>query len=333
MSQPRVTVIAPLFNAAEYLDEFVAKLQATLGPDDEAVIIDDASGDGTSTAIRPLIGDDTRITLLQNEVNLGVAESRNKAVRAARGEFIWFVDHDDKWEPTILDVLISSSNGVDLVQCRADYWIEPDTNVRIVDGVDDLRDITAGEYAELMLKGRIHGYLWSKLLRRTALGETPFPPLTSQSDFSGLAALLPDLNGVRLIPNVLYHYIQREGSITRGKRVNFSNFEYGYKALADSAQRLGVSNRDVLDLFKARFLVHAAAFVPVRQKTPRDVRRAGLKIAHAHSRSINVSRVWRMNRRVGAEMAAIRYAPLVYAPLLKIALEYHDMRVRAKAGR
>lgn len=333
MSQPRVTVIAPLFNAAEYVDVFVSKLQETLGAHDEAVIIDDASGDGTSDAIAPLIEEDSRITLLRNEKNLGVAESRNKAVRAASGEFVWFVDHDDKWEPAILEVLASNSDGVDLVQCRADYWIEPDTNVRVVDGVDELRELTAASYAELMLEGRIHGYLWSKLIRRTVLGEAPFPPLSSQSDFSGLAALLPQLKGVRLIPDVLYHYIQREGSITRGKRVNFSNFEYGHKALTDSALRLGVGSRDVLDLFKARFLIHAAAFVPVRQRTPREVRRAGLSIAHAHSRSIDVSRVLRMNRRVGAEMAVIRYAPVVYTPALKLALAYHDMRVRTKAGR
>lgn len=331
MSHPRVTVIAPLFNAAEYVDVFVSKLQGTLGAHDEAVIIDDASSDGTSAAIAPLIEGDGRITLLRNEENLGVAESRNKAVRAASGEFIWFVDHDDKWEPSILEVLTSHSDGVDLVQCRADYWIEPDTNVRVVDGVDDLREITAAAYAELMLEGRIHGYLWSKLIRRTVLGEAPFPPLSSQSDFSGLAALLPRLQGVRLIPNVLYHYIQREGSITRGKRVNFSNFEYGHKALTESALRLGVGSRDALDLFKARFLIHAAAFVPVRQRTPRDVRRAGLSIAHTHSRSINVSRVLRMNRRVGAEMAVIRYAPVFYTPALRLALAYHDMRIRAKA--
>lgn len=82
----------------------IPTLESILGQtwsDLELLIIDDASGDETPKIIKAL--SDTRIRLVTNDKNLGVAGSRNKGLSLALGEYIAHCDHDDRWEPTKLE--------------------------------------------------------------------------------------------------------------------------------------------------------------------------------------------------------------------------------------
>ncbi len=95
---PRITVIMPLYEAAEDAPELVATLAAQRHPehDDQsdwmqAILIDNASGDGTADRVREAFaahGDPDHWRLVENEENLGLAHSLNKALEMAGTELV-----------------------------------------------------------------------------------------------------------------------------------------------------------------------------------------------------------------------------------------------------
>lgn len=99
----RVSVITPAFNAELYLEQTVKSVQAQTYTDWEMIIVDDCSADDTYALAKKFEIDDLRIKVLQNERNYGVAATRNKALDAATGEYIAFLDSDDLWLPHKLD--------------------------------------------------------------------------------------------------------------------------------------------------------------------------------------------------------------------------------------
>lgn len=95
----KVSVIMPAYNAEKYLPDAIMSVQAQTFSDWELVICDDCSTDHTYQVALDYAQKDTRIKLIRNEKNSGVAQTRNNALDAATGEYIAFLDSDDLWLP------------------------------------------------------------------------------------------------------------------------------------------------------------------------------------------------------------------------------------------
>ena len=93
----RVSVIMPAYKCAHMIG---AALDSALSQDVplEVIVINDRSPDDLDAAMQPYLHD-PRILYLKNETNLGVAETRNRGISLARGEYIAFLDSDDIWAP------------------------------------------------------------------------------------------------------------------------------------------------------------------------------------------------------------------------------------------
>lgn len=92
----RTSVIMPVRNGERFIAEAVASVLRQLGPDDELVVIDDGSTDGTRALLARL--QDQRIRVIEG-TGRGVSSARNIGLAAATGAFIAFLDHDDLWPP------------------------------------------------------------------------------------------------------------------------------------------------------------------------------------------------------------------------------------------
>lgn len=96
---PLISVIMPLYNAERFVGESIENvLRQTVG-DFELIVIDDASTDASAEIARAYAAKDDRIVLMHNELNSGAARTRNRALDAARGKFITFMDADDLCSP------------------------------------------------------------------------------------------------------------------------------------------------------------------------------------------------------------------------------------------
>jgi len=96
MNEILVSVIIPAYKCANFIHQ---ALDSALIQDVpmEILVINDRSPDSLDQAMEAY-REYPQIRYLKNEKNLGVAETRNKGVRLARGEYIAFLDADDYWE-------------------------------------------------------------------------------------------------------------------------------------------------------------------------------------------------------------------------------------------
>jgi len=93
---PRVSVVIPVWNGERTIAATLDSVLAQTVRDIEVLVIDDGSTDGTAAIVSKSA--DSRVALHRFE-NRGLAASRNRGMRLARGEFIAFVDADDLWRP------------------------------------------------------------------------------------------------------------------------------------------------------------------------------------------------------------------------------------------
>jgi glycosyltransferase involved in cell wall biosynthesis len=117
---PLVTVVTPCYNAARTVLDAIASARAQSYRPIEIIAVDDGSKDETLDLLAQVAGDDLHVIVC--EKNGGVAAARNRAVKAARGEFIAFLDADDTWSADKLErqmALMAANPRIVLVGCRA----------------------------------------------------------------------------------------------------------------------------------------------------------------------------------------------------------------------
>jgi len=111
----RTSVVIPSYNYALLVGEAIRSVQDQTVDDLEIIVIDDGSTDDTPEVLGAI--DDPRL-IVRRVPNGGVAAARNIALEMARGEFIAFLDADDRWRPTKLErqlALFESEPEVGLV--------------------------------------------------------------------------------------------------------------------------------------------------------------------------------------------------------------------------
>lgn len=89
----------PAYNAGKTIRESVNSVISQTVRNWELIVIDDGSTDNTVAILSELAANDSRIRFLQNEKNMGVSYTRNRAVALAKGKWIAFLDSDDIWLP------------------------------------------------------------------------------------------------------------------------------------------------------------------------------------------------------------------------------------------
>lgn len=100
-----VSIIMPSYNTGRFIAESIKSVQGQTYGNWELIIVDDCSIDNTDEIVAEF--KDERIIYLKNEVNLGAAVSRNRALREAKGRWIAFLDSDDLWLPKKLEKQVS----------------------------------------------------------------------------------------------------------------------------------------------------------------------------------------------------------------------------------
>ena len=96
---PRVSVLIPSYNHAQFLDECVRSVISQSFKDWELILVDDGSRDESLAIARALAGEDARIQIHVNERNLGTYGTLQRALELSSGELIAVLNSDDVWRP------------------------------------------------------------------------------------------------------------------------------------------------------------------------------------------------------------------------------------------
>ncbi|MDM7936978.1 MAG: glycosyltransferase [Cyanobium sp. CZS 48M] len=107
-ASPRVSVVVPCYNHAEFLEQRLKSIVAQTYTNLEVILLDDASSDGSLALLQRFREQHPDITrLLANDVNAGSPFSQwRKGIRAASGDLIWIAESDDFCAPDFLEKLV-----------------------------------------------------------------------------------------------------------------------------------------------------------------------------------------------------------------------------------
>ena len=99
METPIISIIVPVYNVREYLNDCLDSLMRQNYPKIEIILVDDGSTDGSAKK-------DSRIKVIHQQ-NQGLSAARNRGIKEASGNYITFVDSDDAVSPDYVQYMFS----------------------------------------------------------------------------------------------------------------------------------------------------------------------------------------------------------------------------------
>lgn len=215
MSTPMVTVVVPVYNVQQYLDETVGSVRAQAYPDWELILVDDGSTDASGSACDAWTSRDVRIRVI-HKANGGVASARNAGLDMARGEWVLFLDGDDKLAPDALETALAHSEGIDMVAFGLERF--PESIKSWLDKSYCFADVREmGKHMEQIWRDGVLSAC-TKLYRRASIHCRFDESLRHAEDLIFNLEYLPHAQGIRFISESLYYYRWIGGENTLGKR-------------------------------------------------------------------------------------------------------------------
>ncbi len=108
MDKPFFSIVMPVYNVEKYLKQAVESVLSQTFTDFELLLVDDCSPDKSGALCDALAKEDERLRVMHLEKNSGVSEARNIGRRAAKGQYLMFMDSDDTVESALLSDVYAS---------------------------------------------------------------------------------------------------------------------------------------------------------------------------------------------------------------------------------
>lgn len=208
-----ISIIVPIYKVEEYLCRCVDSLLVQTYGDFELILVDDGSPDGCGGICDSYAAADSRVRVI-HKPNGGLSDARNAGMDIAAGEYIAFVDSDDWVAPEYLERLLEglTVSGADICDCGI---LRTDGSNTIVPTPSSAPTIynTEAALAELIQDDEFHQHVWNKLYRRAVIADIRFPKGKLNEDEFFTYQVFGNAARIAKIPDVLYYYFQRPGSI------------------------------------------------------------------------------------------------------------------------
>jgi GT2 family glycosyltransferase len=261
-SRPTISLAMPTYRSdLRYLGQAIESVCAQIYPAWELCIVDDGSAQSELTAVLQRYAErDPRIKVEIAAENRGIAAATNAALAMCGGEFVGFLDHDDKLTPDALlrvaqaltadpelDVVYSDSDKLTAHGVRADPFLKPD-------------------WSPVYLLGAM--YIGHLLVVRRSLAEAAGgfdPAFDTIQDFEFFLRVCERSDRIHHIPQTLYHWRAIPGSIAAGTEQKDDVAELQARAVSEHLERLGVDARAV----PHPAIPHRAVLAPRNGAAPR----------------------------------------------------------------
>lgn len=116
-AKPLVTIIIPTYKRPHLVVQAIGSVLSQTVSDVEILVVDDCSQDETHSVVGSI--QDPRVRYIVHETNKGLPAVRNTGIRWAQGQYIAFLDDDDRWRPQKLEQQLRAIQGYDAVACTA----------------------------------------------------------------------------------------------------------------------------------------------------------------------------------------------------------------------
>lgn len=231
-SVPVFSVVVPVYNADRYLNKALQSILDQDFTDFELILVDDGSTDESFAVLEAFAEKDARIIVLNNEVNRGAAEARNRGIDIARGKYLCFVDADDYIESGFLRCFYDAlqADDCDFVKCGAyEEYYDSNENVIYVRSCilpdrsfQDVKEIT-NQIIDMELIP-LFGYNCNSCYKMTVIKENQLRfdnTLKVNEDFAFNMAYLRFVRHMRCLSYCGYHYNRRSKNSLSSQKSNY----------------------------------------------------------------------------------------------------------------
>lgn len=223
-----ITVIIPIYNVETYIEDCLKSVASQTclkqGVKVECILVDDCGTDNSISIAEAIIdrineNEDLTFKLLHHEHNRGLSAARNTGMEVAQGEYVYFLDSDDKITPDCLEKLYAKV-------------------------LDSDADVTFGSYEtfgcenkQYFTNGDPYVTAWNKLCKRTFLQENNIQFIEGLVHEDCPWSFEIECKGAKFahVPDITYLYLVREGSLQTGKDFN-KHFEAYMQILQEYAR-------------------------------------------------------------------------------------------------
>ena len=218
-----LSIVIPVYNTASYLEGCLASVLAGDCTDCEILLVDDGSTDGVSPELCDRLAE-AHPDLVQviHQENCGLGGARNTGLEAARGEYLFFLDSDDTIASHALTTLKQAiqNTGAEIIAFH--FLTDDGTGHRIpncANAVQRDTPFTAEQEPEFLLSiPSACCRIWRRGLFLSS--GIRFPSRVWYEDLRTTMKLFVLAKSIFTLPDPLYHYLQRPGSIMRSGNVD-----------------------------------------------------------------------------------------------------------------
>lgn len=212
MQDGLVSVITPAYNCAKYIGKTIESVQAQTYGNWEMVIVDDCSTDNTREVVESYSKNDFRVRYICLDKNSGAAVARTESMKAAKGEYMAFLDSDDMWKPEKLakQLAFMREEGHPF-SCTAYEQVDEQGNPlgKVI------KTIRRTSYNRLLLDCPVGNSTVMYSVR--AMGKFEVPNIRKRNDDALWLQMLKKEPYIWGMPEILAEYRVREGSISHNK--------------------------------------------------------------------------------------------------------------------
>lgn len=215
---PTISVIVPVYKVEPYLNRCVDSILRQTYQDFELILVDDGSPDNCGAICDDYAARDSRVRVIHQE-NQGQAAARNRALAAAKGEWVCFVDSDDAVHPQMLERLrqAAAESGADMSMCRMLEAPEiPEDFSTPVEVSWERLSMEEAPLVALFDAGNYPGWVaCAKLVRRELVQSYLFCPGRVYEDNEAVCHWIYGAKTIASIPYSLYFYRTNPNSTTQ----------------------------------------------------------------------------------------------------------------------
>lgn len=240
-----VSLIMPVYNAEHGLKRAVDSVLAQTYSNFELFLVDNCSTDRSGAMCETYAQADARVKILRLPCNGGPGPARNAALKAARGEYIMFIDSDDCMDIKTVETLHAAIRDADCDLVIGGYQQDfLDANDRFLYRVEVLPPAIEAKDSKACIAAvpkldaaKVLAVSWNKIYRASVILDNgvQFPNRMHSEDYFFIIDLFRYVDSLKTVPYALYHYLKYP-------RVSLTNMPYlkGFSELINerfSAQR------------------------------------------------------------------------------------------------
>lgn len=242
-----VSVIIPIYNVEEYLPDCIQSVLKQSYRNLEIILIDDGSTDKSGLICDEFAQQDNRVIVIHQE-NCGISQVRNRGVKEARGNYLFWVDSDDYVAENIIEKLYYNlvQQDVDMSICNYTQGSEREHQFENDKETEKFEVFDSKKGLELIYKNPHYSFImaasWAKLIKKSLYEGLEYPDGKIFEDIYMSHKLISKCKKIAYTNKTMYYYYQWPESIL-GKKLYIEKLDYlgAFEERIHFFQKLGLS--------------------------------------------------------------------------------------------